>query len=201
MIRQFLLALGGCSVLLAQSNSNRITNTSDSTLAAAVTVGSLIPANSTAIASGQVQFQIRNRNDTGYRLDASATFTTTTTAAVSGGATIAASDIGVGITSVIAESNVIVPRTDSILSGFNYDPTAVPVTNGLTPYRGAASGQATVSDLLTSKQILNGPKIAQTINFPQPNALTVTIKAGILPQYFTPCSFTAVITLTLSNGP
>ena len=197
-----VLTIIGCSTLVAQNNTNRITNTSDSTLAAALTLGSLIPANSSSISAGQIQFQIRNRSDAvGYRLDASATFTTTTTASVSGGSTITAADIGIGITSVIAESNVIVPRIDTILPGFNYDPAGTSVANGLTPYRGASQGQATIADLLTSKKILSGPKIASTINFPQPNALTVTLKTGILPQYFTPCSFTAVITLTLSDGP
>jgi len=197
-----VLTIVGCSTLIAQSNNNRITNTSDSTLAAAVTLGSLLPANSSNISAGQVQFQIRNRNDaSGYRLDASATFTTTTTASVSGGSTIAASDIGIGIISVVAQSNVIVPRVDAILPGFNYDPTGATVANGLTPYRGASLGQATIADLLTSKKILSGPKIASTINFPQPNALTVTVKTGVLPQYFTPCNFTAIITLTLSDGP
>jgi hypothetical protein len=46
------------------------------------------------------------------------------------------------------------------LSGFGYDPTTVAAPAGVTPYLGVASGQATLADLLLSKKILRGPRIA-----------------------------------------
>lgn len=187
---------------LAGQGINSITNTSNGTLAASVAFGSLTPAHTTALTSGQVQFLLRNRSGNGYRVDATATFTPTTTGAVAGGATIAASDIGVGITSITLAANVRTPRTDTILSGFGYDPTTLVASAGVTPYLGAASGQATVADLTAgSKKILSGPTIATVSNFTSPDYLTVTMKFGLIPQYFTPGSFTAIITLTISNGP
>jgi hypothetical protein len=179
----------------------RITNTSNGTLVASLAYGSLTAARTTGVTSGQVQFLLRNRTTDGYHVDASATFTPTTTAPTAGGVTIAASDIGVGITSITWASGVFTPRTDAVLSGFGYDPTTVVASTGVTPYLGAASGQATLADLLTSKRILSGPRIDTTTNLTQPDYLTVTMKFGLVPQYFTPGSFTATITLTITNGP
>jgi hypothetical protein len=181
--------------------AQNITNTANGTLAGALAFGSLTPGTTTAVATGQVQFRLRSSNATGYRVDASATFTPTTTGAVAGGVTIADSDIGVGITSITLGANVITPRTDTIRSGFDYDPATIVASNGVTPYVGAASGQATLADLSVSRKILSGPKIAAGSGFVNPNYLTVTMKFGILPQYFTPGSFTATITMTITNGP
>src|ERR1035437_7752220 len=183
--------------LAAQYN---ITNTANGTLAGTVAYGSLTPGNTTAATPGQVQFRLRSSNATGYRVDASATFTPAPTAPVAGGVTIAASDIGVGITSITLGANVITPRTDTILAGFGYDPTTVVASTGVTPYVGAASGQATLADLSASKTILSGPRIDTATDLTTPDYLTVTMKFGLVPQYFTPCNFTAVITLTISNG-
>ena len=73
--------------------------------------------------------------------------------------------------------------------------------NGIGPYKGMALGQAVLADL-TGTRILSGPRIAAnesasgTTNF-----ITVTMKLGLLREYFTPASFAAVIGLTISNGP
>jgi hypothetical protein len=133
-------------------------------------------------------------------VDARATFTPSNVGNVAGGLTIAASDIGVGITSITSASGVITPRTDTIVAGFGYDPTTVVASTGVTPYLGAAAGQATLADLLASKTILSGPRIDTVTDLTTPDYLTVTMKFGLVPQYFTPCNFTAVITLTISNG-
>ena len=180
---------------------NVITNTANGTLAGTVAYVSLIPGQTTAVTPGQVQFRLRSTVATGYRVDASATFTPTPTAPVAGGVTIAASDIGVGITSITLAANVYTPRTDTIPFGFDYDPTTAVASTGVTPYLGAASGQATLADLSGLRTILSGPRIAPGAGLVNPNYLTVTMKFGLLPQYFTPCTFTATITLTISNGP
>jgi hypothetical protein len=198
--RVLLLAVAGTTAALGQV----LTNTSDSNLVAVVAMGSLTPANTSTTASGQMQLRLRskNANPNGYRLDAVATFTPGAAATVNGGDTIAATDIGIGITSITPAPNVDLPRADSILFGFNYDPSTVSATDGLTPYTNAAGGKATLADLLTSKKILSGNKIAQNEPIGNPNNyLQVTLTFGVLPQYFSPSSFSAVITLTLSNGP
>lgn len=198
--RVLLLAMAGTTTALGQL----ITNTSDTTLVAVVAMGSLTPANTATPTSGQMQFRLRskNANPNGYRLDAVATFTPGAAATVDGGDTIAATDIGVGITSITAAPSVDLPRADSILFGFNYDPGTVSATDGLTPYTNAAGGKATLADLLTSKKILSGNRINQNEPPANPNNyLTVTMKFGVLPQYFSPSTFQAVITLTLSAGP
>ncbi|MBM3791541.1 MAG: hypothetical protein FJW35_14500 [Acidobacteria bacterium] len=99
---------------------------------------------------------------------------------------------------------MITPRTDVIAAGFDYDPSAVTAVNGLTPYTGMASGQATVADLVNNPniKILNGPQIHATSQSTAEteNYITVTMTLALLPQYFTPGTFTAVITLTMANG-
>ena len=195
-----LLAVVGTTAAFGQ----RITTTSDTTLAAVVAMGTITPANTSTLKTGQVQFRLRSKdkNPGGYRLDAIATFSAGAAATVNGGDTIAATDIGIGITSVDATaSQVDQPRTDASLSGFNYDPTAVSVTDGLTPYTNAAGGKATLADLLTGKKILSGNRINSSDSLGNPNYLLVTMKFGLLPQYFSPSTFSATITLTISAGP
>jgi hypothetical protein len=191
-----------CFPIFSFGQNNNITNTGNTTLVAAAAFGTLTPGTSLTPASTQVQFLLRSKNSTGYRVDGQASFTTTLQAITAGGATAAAADIGVGITSIAAASGVIQPRTDTISTGFNYDPGAVSAVNGLTPFQGAASGQATLADLAVSTKILSGGKINGNINTNSgTNYLTVTMKFAVVPQYFTPANFSSVVTLTISNGP
>jgi len=183
--------------------TNLLTNTADTTLVATAAFGTLTPGTSTTPSSMQVQFRLRSKNNNGYRVDAQATFTATLNAIASGGSTAAASDIGVGITSVVAGATALQPRADVISTGFNYDPSTVTAVNGLTPYTNAASGKATLADLAASKKLLSGNKIGNNTNTGggTTNYLTVTMKFGVVPQYFTPANFSSTVTLTISNGP
>ena len=141
-----VLALPGYGV--AQNPQNSLTNTADATLAAVLPFGALTPARSTTPVASSVAFRLRNRVVAGYRLDAQLTsFIVTPTALADGGATIAGSDIGVGITSIVPGSSVLLPRNDVITSGFNYNPGAATSPSGLTPYQGQALGTATLNDL------------------------------------------------------
>ena len=186
----------------AAAGQGKVTNTADGTLAGVLAMGVLTPAKTSTVTSTSVQFRLRSQNlANGYRLDATASFTPGAAGTVNGGDTIAAKDIGVGITSITTSTNVLLPRADVILAGFNYDPSTITATDGLTPYTNASGGRATLADLATSKKILSGNRIAATVGTGSPNYLTVTMKFGILPQYFSPSSFSAVITLTISNGP
>lgn len=181
-----------------------LTNTSEGVLSANIPFGNLTPGNSTTPASTEIQFNIRSNNDNGYRVLASAVFNVAPTSSAQGGTTVSASDIGVGISSVVNGNATRTPRVDTVASGFNYNPATVAAVNGLTPYGGAASGRATLSDIVANPNttILSGPKIAnnQGINN-QNNFLTVTITFGLVGQFFTPATLSGMLTLTIVNIP
>lgn len=200
-----LAMAAGLLVLVSAAGvyGQRLTNTSNGTLTAVV-IFNVTPGTGNTPISNQVQFRIRNRQAAGYRVEASATYSTAPSASVDGGVTIAPSDIGVGITSVdISRPGVLKPRVDTIAPGFNYNPSTVAGSNGLTPYTGMAAGEATLADVVSNPNlgILSGPRIAanQNVNGPN-NYITVRLTLALLPQYFTPGTFTAVITLTIRNG-
>lgn len=188
------------------AQTHRVTNTADAAMAAIAPFGTLTPGTSNAPQSTQIQFRLRSRRATvpgGYRVDAQANFVPTTVAPTAGGSTISASDIGVGITSILPAASVDMPRADLVAPGFGYDPAAVLAVNGMTPFTGAGAGQATLADLIASRKILNGNRIAANVNIgaATTNFLTVTMTFAVVPQYFTPANFSALITLTISDGP
>ena len=187
----------------ALAQNDRVTNTADAVLVASAGLGTLTPGSSATPVATQVQFRVRSRQAAGYRVDCQASFTTTLLAAAAGGATVSAGDVGVGITTVTPASGVLLPRSDVISAGFNYDPSTRSAVNGLTPFTGAALGQATLADLAAGVKILSGNKVANTISTGggTTNYLTVTMKFAVVPQYFTPANFSSVLTLTISNGP
>lgn len=196
-----------CVLLLAflwpcRASAQLLTDTTDtSNFVITLNFGTLTPGTSGTPTAQTARFRVRCSNATGYHVNAQATFSATPSSPAGGGATIAASDIGVGITSITYAKNVITPRTDSILGGLNYNPGTVTATNGLTPFLGAASGQATLANLAASTKILSGPKVANNENANPNNYLEVTMTFAVLPQFFTPATFTANVTLTLQNGP
>jgi hypothetical protein len=182
--------------------AQNLTSTANGVLTASVSFTSS-PGTTNTPTTRTVQFRVRCANAAGYSIAASAVCDVTPTAPADGGSTISASDIGVGITSVdISAASVIRPRTDTIASGFSYDPGAVTATNGLTPYTGHESGQATLADIvdhanitiLTGDRIANDESSSGTDNF-----LTITMTFALLPQYFTPSVYTALITMTITN--
>ena len=202
--KRLLWILPICMSRLAfsQTTSDRVTNTSDGVLTAIVALGTLTPAKTTSVNSASVQFRVRCKQAVGYRLDASATFAVINTGLPAGGNSISASDIGVGISSIVYASGVDFPRTDTIASGFNYNPASVSASNGLTPFGGMASGRATLADLVSrSVKLLSGPRIDHQANNSNADYYQVTMTFGVLPQYFTPGTFSGVITLTVSDGP
>ena len=204
----WLMVLG----FAAQGFSQVLTDTSNAALTTTLPFGTLTAGTSNTPDNVTVQFRIRDKNAAGYNLQVtSATFTPTTTAAVDGGSTIAASDIGVGIVSVTTPPafNGITPRNDVITSGFGYDPGAITGTNGLTPYGGLSGSpaRATVQDLISTPniKILTGNQIHTNENTngtdKTKNYLTVTLKFAVLRQYFTPATFSGTITVQLFDGP
>src|SRR5688572_24115395 len=87
-------------LLRGKAAAQSITTTSDGTLAVSIPFGNLTPGTSTTPSSTQVQFRIRTDSNTGYKIRVSAVFNAATNGPVDGGATITASDIGVGISSL-----------------------------------------------------------------------------------------------------
>jgi hypothetical protein len=179
-----------------------ITDTSNGTLNLVVSF-TVTPGTSNSPTSKTVDFRLRCMRATGYQLEASAVYSMVGTAPNDGGREIAAADIGVGITAIdTSKAGVLKPRTDSIVSGFDYDPAAVTADNGLTPYTGKANGQATLADFVNNPQItiLTGPQVAADENTSgSANFITVTMSFALVPQYFTPGTFTATITLTTTQ--
>jgi len=179
-----------------------LTSTANGVLTALVSFTSS-PGTINAPTTRTVQFRIRCRHAIGYNIVASVVYSVIPAAAADGGSTISASDIGVGITSVdISAASVIRPRTDTIASGFSYNPGIVTATNGLTPYKGHDSGQATLADIVDHANItiLSGDRIASTeSSWGTDNFLTVTMTFAMLPQYFTPSDFMALITMRITN--
>jgi len=180
-----------------------LTNTTNGTLNSVVAFGTLTPGSSNTPSTQQFQFRIRSNSNSGYHVSATLlAFNVVPIDPAQGGVTVSSSDVGIGITFVdTSASSVIAPRLDTVAGGFNYDPGSVTAVNGIGPYKGMALGQAVLADL-TGTRILSGPRIAANENASgTTNFITVTMKLGLLREYFTPASFAAVIGLTISNGP
>ena len=181
--------------------AQRITNSADQTLTIAVPFNTLTPGTSPTPSSSEVQFRLRNGSLNGYRVTATVSFTNTLISSVAGGSTLAPADVGMAITSLVAAAGARQPRSDTVASGFSYDPGAVTAINGLTPYGGAAAGRASLQDIVSTPglAILSGTRIANNDTLGTNNFLTVTMKFGVHRQHFTPGSVSSVITLTIAN--
>ena len=177
-----------------------ITNTSDANLSTTVALGNLLPTTGGTLTSGT--FQIRMRSSKAYVLSAAATaLNFNGLGATDGGDTIAATDIGFGITALAnTGANVAASgaRTDAIVAAFSYTGGFPVVTNGLSPFVGAT--KATLDDISSNTQILSGSRISTKGNIStNNNFILATIGIATLPQYFTPnTDFSAVITLTVT---
>jgi hypothetical protein len=187
----------------AASKTTTVTDVTDSVLSATIPFATLTPGTSTTPSTTQLVFRLRNKSQSGYSVQASATFSANPTSPASGGDSLTAADIGIGITSIALASNVITPRTDAIASGFGYDPGTVTATNGFTPFTGRASGQATLADLIASPQLtlLTGPRIGRSDNYIGNDYLSVTITLGVLGQFLTPCAISGTLTLRILDNP
>ena len=180
-----------------------ITNdTTNAALTATSTLGALIPANSSALAMLDAPVNVRLRSNQSFKLNAAATFTISGAGSADGGTSIAASDIGFGITAKdISGTNVVSARSNDLITvKFNYITTtfgslAAP-NNGKTPFVLDTNG--TLNDLSASTQVMTGNRISKLGNIlSTDNYMLLTFNAGTLPQYFTPnTGFQSVITLT-----
>jgi hypothetical protein len=178
-----------------------ITNDTNGSLSPTMTLGALVAGNSSALAMLNLPVNVRLRSNQQFKLNAAATFTNSGPGAVDGGTSISASDIGFGITAKdVSGASVVSARgLDAITGKFDYITTAfsaLPVTNGKTPFDGTNHG--TLNEISSSTQIMTGNRISKLGNIQSDdNFMLLTFNAGTLPQYFTPTTgFSAVITLT-----
>ena len=189
---------GSIAVSGSDPESISVTNTSDTVLSSTVNLGTMTPTTGSSLVTGSTQ--IRLRSNKAYTVSAQATSLSFVGAgSTDGGSTLALSDIGFGISSTDATgANVANATGHGVVNRFNYDPSTVTVTNGLTPYVSGTHG--TLSDLSSSTQIMSGPRISAKGNMStNNNFVVVTMKMATLPQYFTPnTSFSTTITLTVA---
>jgi hypothetical protein len=100
-----------------------LTNSSDSTLSATLTLGALVATNNTALAA-ITPLDVHVRSNKQYKLNASMVFTNSGAGNPAGGDSIAASDIGFGITAVSATgANVATGHSDTLTAKFDYTTT------------------------------------------------------------------------------
>ena len=156
-----------------------LTDTGGNTLSATIALGALTPSNTNALTVGG-PVTVRMRSNKAYKITAQASALT------------------------FSPGGAVPDGGDTIAAGFNYNPSSVAATNGLTPYSGVGSGRATLADIIANPNlaILSGPKIANNegINN-QNNFLTVTITFGLVGQFFTPSTLSGILTVTLVDGP
>lgn len=177
-----------------------ITNTSDSSLSSTVALGALTPAAGGTLTQGS--FQLRLRSSKAYVLSAQATsLAFNGLGSPDGGDTIAAGDIGFGITTMantganVANSG---SRTETIPSLYNFTGGFPAVSNGLTPFVPGTHG--TLTDIASNTQILSGSRISVKGNIStNNNFIGAALAVATLPQYFTPnTDFSTTITLTMT---
>ena len=208
-----ILALGmlGGAVALAQTTgiitisgsipqAVSLTSVSDAPLSTTSALGVLTATNTSTLAQ-ILPVVVRIRSNQQYKLTAVSAFTITGAGSADGGQAITPSDIGFGITAKDATgSRVATGHTDIIAAKFDYTTTAMtalPVTDGLTPFVALTNG--TLNDIVSSTQIIQGSRVSKQGNInTQENYLSLTFGAATLPQYFTPnTSFQALVTLTI----
>jgi hypothetical protein len=174
---------------------------SNAALTATTTLGTLVAANNSTLATLAVPVGVRIRSNKQFKLNAVAVFTNAGFGSDDGGQAITASDIGFGITAKnVAGANVVTARgLDSIDTRFDYITTtfgSLTVTNGRTPFNGTTHG--TLNEIGTSTQLMQGNRISKLGNIQSDdNFMLLSFNVATLPQYFSPTTgFSAVITLT-----
>ncbi|MCU1285095.1 MAG: hypothetical protein JWO13_1445 [Acidobacteriales bacterium] len=203
---KLVFSIGLLLTAVSSSAQSMTDNLNNPTFTIPLTFPTLTPGSASTLLTRQASFRIRCNCAAGYHLRATLnSFTFTPAGASAGAADIQSSDIGMGIVAAtlnISGSEVITPRTDTVAAGFNYNPATAPVTNGLTPFGGVGAVQATLASIAVGNvNILGGPQIA-TNELTNPghvdkNFVGVTITFAALPQYWTPGTVNAVITLQI----
>jgi hypothetical protein len=165
-----------------------------------VSFGPVVPGRLGAPASVTVPFSLPISRATavlGYRVTAISSFAFTPAAPAAGGKSVTAADLLVGVTSV--SSTLGGSSSAAIATGFDYDPTAVRAAGGTSAVSGAATGRATLADLLPGREILRAEKTTAGAMPASGGTLTVSVRIAVPTQFFTPGSFSGTISLIASQ--
>jgi hypothetical protein len=180
-------------------SASSITTTADAAASSTIALGTLTPQTGGTLTTGNVSLRLRSNK--AYKLTAQASALSVTGAgATDGGSALALTDVGFGVTALDATgANVTTGHSDTIAGTFDYRSGFPAVTNGLTPF--VAGTNATLNDITTSTQIMNGTRISNKGNIStNNNFVLVTFAVATLPQFFTPMtSFSSTVTLTIAT--
>ena len=168
-------------------------NTQNSPLLFTLTVGDVSPANSNNYAGGKVKVILRT-NAT-YALSAQVTASSGFGAA---SVDLRLSDVGFGLAN-LANSGALVfgdPATNSVIAGsFGNDPSAA-----AKDADGVPTFPTSLNNVSSATQVLSGPRISKGGSVSSPNnGLLVDTIYAIGPQYFTPTTFSATVTYTITT--
>jgi hypothetical protein len=170
-------------------------NTQNTPLAFTLSLGDVSPTNTHTYAGGKVKVVLRS--NAAYAVSAQVTASSGFGAAASGDITLA--DIGFGLDS-LANSGALVfgdPATNSTIAGsFGNDPSTAS-KNG----DGVPSFTTTLNNVASAAtQVLSGPRISNRGDISSPNnGLLVDTVYAVGPQYFTPTTFSATVTYTITT--
>src|SRR5438093_293850 len=193
----FAQTSGNINVTGTTPEAFSITDTADGTVTSSIVLGTLTPSNNGTLAQNTAQ--VRLRSNKAYKVTAQASALNFTAAgSADGGAALALTDVGFGVTSISAAgANVATGHTDTITTGYDLSGGWPTPTNGLTP-----AFTKTLNDITSGVQVLNGTRISARGNLStNNNFVLVTFGAATLPQFFTPnTGFSTTITLTISGN-
>lgn len=187
----FALVFSGQRPGIAKGSAAPVTQTAS--------FGPLVPGQAGAPATVQVPFRVplaQAMLASGFKVLATSTFVFTPSAPSDGGKSITASSVGLGITGV--SSTLASQGAFTVARGFDYDPVAAQATGKSKAFAGAAYGQATLADLVTSREVLRAARVSGGKAPTGGTDLIVNFKIAVPSQFFTPGSFSGTITLIVS---
>jgi hypothetical protein len=168
-------------------------NTQNSPLLFTLTMGDVSPANANNYAGGKVKVVLRT--NAAYVLSAQVSASSGFGAA-SGDLRLA--DVGFGLANLANSGDLVFgdPATDSVVAGsFGNDPSSAAKNAD-----GVPTFATSFNNLSAATQVLSGPRISKGGSVSSPNnGLLVDTIYAIGPQFFTPTTFSATVTYTITT--
>ena len=170
-------------------------NTQNSPLVFTLSLGDVSPTNTNNYAGGRVKMILRT--NASYVVSAQVTASSGFGAAANGDITL--TDIGFGLGN-LANSGVLVigdPATLSTIAGsFGNDPSAASKDGDGVPAFATSLNNVAAA----ATQVLSGPRISKAGSVSSPNnGLLVDTVYAVGPQFFTPTTFSATVTYTITT--
>lgn len=170
-------------------------NTQNSPLLFTLNVGDVSPANTNSYAGGKVRVVLRS--NAAYALSAQVTSSSGFGSAGSGDLSL--SDVGFGLANMANSGSLVFgdPATNSVFAGsFGNDPSAASKnSDGIPTFATSLNGVAS-----SATQVLSGPRISKGGSVSSANnGLLVDTIYAIGPQFFTPTTFSATVTYTITT--